>query len=119
MDFLELKRQQTLHFQVQCHCLKAKTQKESNIYCLHTKIWVTQHLIETNLEQNYLLIYLLIVNRRILTFASCQIYLDWRDNSSSYWFPSADNHIDYSFAAQHCFDHLLPIFIGQVHVINF
>lgn len=54
-----------------------------------------------------------------LTFVSRQVYLDWSDDASSQWLPSANHHVDHTLTAQHRFDDLLPIFIGQVHIVYF
>lgn len=50
---------------------------------------------------------------------SSQVQLDGRDDASSQRLPPAYHHVDHSLAAQHRFDHLLPVLVGQVHVIDF
>lgn len=46
-----------------------------------------------------------------------KVDLDGRDDASSQRLPPANHHVDHALAAQHGFDHLLPVLVGQVHVV--
>lgn len=52
------------------------------------------------------------------TFVSHEIDVDGGDQPSAQGLPPPHHHIDDPAAVEHGFDDLLPVFVGQVHVVD-
>lgn len=54
----------------------------------------------------------------VWTFVSDQADVDWRQQPSSQRLPPPHHHVDGASSVQDGLHHLLPVLIGQVHVVN-